>query len=279
MLTFIMSALIGAAVGLLAGALGIGGGILAIPVLVYLLGQEPHAATAESLVIVIVTSAAALPSRFKNHQVRLGTGIVFGLCSSIGAFLGTWFNSIISGDGMMIAFALLLFAVSIFMGRNAITQRKSEDIAMKSGGEAAALTADGDPEEEYDLSWKRLPVFLLIGTFTGIMVGFFGIGGGFVMVPILVLLMHYSMRVAAGTSFIVISVVSIISLLLRVFQPSAEPFQIDWLVAILFAVGSGLGSAIGSPLSNKARSSTLTFIFCVLLIGVAIYTLVETLAF
>lgn len=91
--------------------------------------------------------------------------------------------------------------------------------------------------------------------------------------------MHYSMRVTAGTSFIAASLVSTISLLLRGFAPSEDPLQIDWSVAILFAIGSGVGSPIGSPLSNKARASTLTFIFCALLVAVAICPLVKTLAF
>ena len=264
------SLLIGAFVGLLAGALGIGGGILAIPVLVYLLGQDPHAATAESLVIVLVTSAAALPSRFKNHQVRLGTGFVFGICSALGAFIGTKVNALVDSRVMMYSFAALLAAVAALMLRNGLKARRQENAL-----EAFGHDPYEQPKEDHDeqqLSWKKLPMFLLVGTFTGIMVGFFGIGGGFAMIPILVLVMGYSMRVAAGTSFIVISVVSLISLLMRI----GTPVEIDWLVAVLFAVGSGIGSAVGSPLSNKARASTLTFIFCALLVLVAIYTLTVT---
>lgn len=271
MALLVESIFIGIAVGLLAGALGIGGGILAIPVLVYLLGQDPHAATAESLVIVIVTAIAALPSRFKHQQVRLGTGIVFGLCSSIGAFAGTALNALVDGDVMMYCFAALLVAVAAMMLRNGIKQRAEENTALAAGATEAMLDEQTDHSEQ-ELSWKKLPLFLLVGTFTGIMVGFFGIGGGFAMIPVLVLIMGYSIRVAAGTSFIVISVVSIVSLLMRI----GTPVHIDWLVALLFAIGSGLGSAVGSPLSNRARASTLTFIFVGLLIAVAIYTAVVT---
>ncbi|MDY5589410.1 MAG: sulfite exporter TauE/SafE family protein [Arcanobacterium sp.] len=262
---------IGIAVGLLAGALGIGGGILAIPVLVYLLGQDPHAATAESLVIIIVTSLAALPSRFKHKQVRLGTGVLFGLCSALGAFAGTRLNTLVDGDVMMYCFAGLLLVVAGVMLRNGLKQRQKEEEILSSGTTVESLDSQED-EHEQKLSVKKLPMFLLVGTFTGVMVGFFGIGGGFAMIPILVLVMGYSIRVAAGTSFIVITVVSVISLLLRI----GTPVHIDWLIALLFAVGSGIGSAVGSPLSNKARASTLTFIFVALLVLVAIYTTVVT---
>ncbi|MDD7465182.1 MAG: sulfite exporter TauE/SafE family protein [Actinomycetaceae bacterium] len=271
MTLLVESIFIGIAVGLLAGALGIGGGILAIPVLVYLLGQDPHAATAESLVVVIVTAMAALPSRFKHRQVRLGTGIVFGLCSAAGAFAGTALNAFVDGDVMMYCFAALLLAVAVMMLRNGLKQRREENAALASGASEETLDEQADDHEQ-KLSWKKLPMFLLVGTFTGVMVGFFGIGGGFAMIPILVLIMGYSIRVAAGTSFIVIAVVSIISLLMRI----GTPVQIDWMVALLFAAGSGIGSAVGSPLSNKARASTLTFIFVALLIAVAIYTAIVT---
>ncbi|MDY6083625.1 MAG: sulfite exporter TauE/SafE family protein [Actinomycetaceae bacterium] len=271
MILGVESAVVGIFVGLLAGALGIGGGILAIPVLVYLLGQDPQAATAESLVIVIVTSLAALPSRFASHQVRLATGVLFGLCSSLGAYLGTKINQAVSGDAMMYAFAALLVAVAILMLRNGLQQKAKEDAAAQQGIDAVHANDDDGHEQAQTL--RKLPQFIAIGTFTGMLVGFFGIGGGFAMIPILVLVMGYSMRVAAGTSFIVITVVSVISLLLRI----GSPVEIDWLVAVLFALGSGVGSAVGSPLSNRARQSTLTFVFVFLLVAVAVYTFVVTL--
>lgn len=257
---------IGMALGLLAGALGIGGGILAIPVLVYLLGQDPHAATAESLVIIIVTALAALPARFKRKQVRLQIGLVFGVCSALGAVLGTYLNLLASGDLVMLLFSALLIGVAVLMTRNGIKAREAENLALQEANGTA--TGSMPPAvEELTLSWRRLPLMLVLGTGTGILVSFFGIGGGFAMIPVLVLIMHFDMRVAAGTSFIVIIAVSAISLLSRIGQP----VQIDWTVALLFAIGSGIGSSIGSPLSNKARASTLTFIFVALLISVSAY--------
>lgn len=293
-MTFALALLIGALVGLLAGALGVGGGILAVPVLVYLLGQDPHAATAESLVIVLVSSVAALPSRFRRHQVRLAVGVVFGFCSALGAVAGTWLNRVISGDAVMLAFAVLLAGVAVLMGRNGLRERRLELV----GSLGASAAATDDTTGECALTWRRLPVYLVLGTFTGIMVGFFGIGGGFAMVPVLVLLMRFPTRVAQGTSFVVISVVSVISILTRVLGPlvaalppfaafasgvgvaqtlPVAPLHIDWLVAILFALGSGVGSAVGSPLSNRVRASTLTFMFVLLLVAVSIYTAATTL--
>lgn len=265
------SILIGIAIGLLAGALGIGGGILAIPVLVYLLGQDPHAATAESLVIILVTSAAALPSRFKNHQVRLSVGAIFGFCSAFGAVVGARLNAVVNGDLVMLLFAALLVGVAITMLNGGLRDRRAENAAIASGTSLAEFEAEAEPDD-VRISWRKIPLMLLIGSGTGLLVGFFGIGGGFAMIPVLVFVMRYSIRVAAGTSFIVILVLSVTALLSRI----GTGVQIDWLVAILFAIGSGVGSAIGSPLSNRARASTLTFIFVALLVVVAIYICITT---
>ena len=272
MLLFVEAVAVGAAVGLLAGALGIGGGILAIPVLVYLLGQDPHAATAESLVIVIITSAAALPSRFKHHQVRLGIGVLFGLCSAVGAIGGSYLNAYVPSNAVMYAFSALLAVVAVVMLRNALLARRKENAALATGVTLAEHEA-GEEADDVAFSWSRLPLMLALGTVTGVMVGFFGIGGGFMMIPVLMLALKFSIRTAAGTSFIVITVTSLISLASRL----GTHVEFDPLVALLFAIGSGAGAAIGSPLSNRARPSTLTFIFVVLLIAVAIYTLVATL--
>lgn len=346
-MTLIFAALIGVGVGMVAGSLGIGGGMLAVPVLVYLLGQDPHAAVAESLVVVLASSAAALPSRFRRGQVRLGTGLIFGMCSLVGAGIGTWLNRAISGEVVMLAFAALLAVVSALMGRAGVQERRKEDASVagasasrgaistvdastgasrvdstdaagfesrgftensgspvlggvpvsgvaprESGGKANLADSANPASEEYRFTWRRLPMFLVLGTLTGILVSFFGIGGGFAVVPLLVLMMRYPIRVAQGTSFIVMSVVSVASILTRVLEPvvmaalagmaggivPTEPLRVDWLVALAFALCSGIGASIGSPLSNRARASTLTFAFVGLLVAIAVYTVIATLA-
>ena len=143
-MTLIFAALIGVGVGMVAGSLGIGGGMLAVPVLVYLLGQDPHAAVAESLVVVLASSAAALPSRFRRGQVRLGTGLIFGMCSLVGAGIGTWLNRAISGEVVMLAFAALLAVVSALMGRAGVQERRKEDasVAGASASRGAISTVD-----------------------------------------------------------------------------------------------------------------------------------------
>ena len=99
---------IGTGVGLIVGALGAGGGILSVPVLVYVLGQSPHQAASGSLVIVLVTALAALPSRARHGQVRWRDGTLFGLLSAAGAWGGSWLSAQVDGEALMVMFCALL---------------------------------------------------------------------------------------------------------------------------------------------------------------------------
>ena len=256
---YLIALVSGIAVGLLAGALGIGGGVLAVPILVYILGQPPHAAIAESLVIVLASALAALPSRIKRRQLRLQMGLAFGVFSSLGAIFGSWLNAKADPNLMMFAFGVMLCGVAILMFFRGLKTRRDEN-----------NPAPAAPPAEIPFTWRTLPVVIPVGFAVGILVGFFGIGGGFIVVPVLMLIMRYSIRVASGTSFAVIIVSALVSLATRF------GFAVDFniLIALAFALGSAVGSAIGSPLSNRARASTLTFIFVVLLAVVATAILV-----
>ncbi|WP_262424930.1 TSUP family transporter [Brachybacterium sp. Z12] len=110
-------------------------------------------------------------------------------------------------------------------------------------------------------------------TLTGFLTGFFGVGGGFIVVPMLVIALGLAMRHASGTSLLVMVIATLTSLLARL----GTDVQIDWTVTLIFAAGSAAGGLLGGPLSTKARPSTLTLLFSGLLGGVAAVTLAQTL--
>ena len=122
----VLALVIGVGVGVVVGALGAGGGILSVPVLVYLLGQSPHEAASGSLVIVLVTALVSLPSRARHHQVRWRDGALFGLLSSAGAWAGSWLNSLVDGQVLMLLFSVLLLVVAALMARRALAERRTE---------------------------------------------------------------------------------------------------------------------------------------------------------
>lgn len=293
----VLAVLVGLSIGVVVGALGAGGGILAVPVLVYVLGQDPHEATASSLVIVGLTALASL-----THHARVGTvawrdGLLFGLGSVLAALIGARASALVPSHLLMILFAVLLLGVSAVMLRSAIRGRAAERADERAGtrtqddggdgarfgnardgldadprdgavdADAVEIRGSGSPAEPATLrpSTARL---LLAATATGLLTGFFGVGGGFIVVPMLVLVLGLSMRRAAGTSLLVMIIATAASLAGR----AGTGVHVDWPVTLLFAAGSMAGGALGGPLSARVRPSTLVLAFAVLLGVVGLFT-------
>lgn len=285
----VLPILLGLGIGLVVGALGAGGGILSIPVLVYLLAQDPHTAAAESLVIVGVTAIVGIIHHWRRGSVAVRDGLIFGGISLVGAVAGSRASALVPGQILLILFSALLMLVAVAMIRRGLETRRSEnrraaqarahaaaEARADAAGESRAETsAEAEQRTEATLSpvgRPKLPL-LIAATLTGLLTGFFGVGGGFIVVPMLVIGLHLDMRRAAGTSLLVMIMSSAVSLIARI----GTDVQIDWPLVLLFLAGSMTGSLLGGPLSQKARPSTLTLVFSGLLAAVGVFTLVETL--
>lgn len=301
----LLAVAVGLGVGIVVGALGAGGGILAVPVLVFLLGMPPHAAAASSLVIVLITALASLPHHARRRNVEWRAGIVFAAVSVIGAVLGSRLSALVPADLLLTLFGIMLAVVAAAMLRRGLRSRRTEDAEAAALGTAPQADADAriashdDPvldqpgpdtvetadglqhhhgEPELPLTpapapSPRLGLVIAAASLTGFLTGFFGVGGGFVVVPMLVIALGLAMRRASGTSLLVMIIATSASLLARV----GTDVQVDWATTLIFAAGSAVGGVVGGPLSARARPSTLTLLFAALLAGVAAVTLVETL--
>lgn len=272
--TLITSLLIGLAVGIVVGALGAGGGILSVPVLVYLLGQEPHAASAGSLVIVGLTALVSLIPRAREGHVQWRDGLVFGALSCVGTVIGSRLSALVDAKLLMTLFSVLLVAVGVLMLRKAIRKRNAE----KALDGVADRHAERQSDEGADARRRRTQrgahgIWLLIGcsTATGLLTGFFGVGGGFAVVPMLVLAMGFTMREASSTSLLVMIISSAVGLISRI----GTPVTMDWTVVLAFAAASMAGGLIGAPASTKVKETTLTTIFGILLLAVAAGTFIS----
>ena len=257
----VFAAVIGVGIGLVVGALGAGGGILSVPVLVFVLGMAPHDATGASLVVVGLTAIVALRHPAQQGNVRWREGVTFGAIAIVGAALASRLSLFVPERALMLSFGALLLIVAFVMARRAYTTRLEEN-AKERGATLAGQPSEPEPQP------SRLAL-VLAASATGLLTGFFGVGGGFLAVPMLVIALGMPMRAASGTSLPVMIMTSAAALLARIGTPT----HIDWPSVLIFAAGTVLGGMAGGPLSAKARPSSLTALFAVLLAGVGVLTL------
>lgn len=292
---------VGALIGLVVGALGAGGGILSVPALIYLLGVAPHEATSASLVIVLFTALAALGGRIGKNTICYQIALVFAALATVGTWLGSLANRAVSADLLMYAFALLLTGVGLVMLRRAYPGLfsayrgflrvfpglfrgaasagsgavSSDDGAAAADGVGAAgstpaLGAVSATGEVTSIGAVPLWRVALVATITGALTGFFGVGGGFAIVPALTLVLHLPIKRAASTSLLIMAITAVVALVAR----AQTSLSVDLGVIGAFTVASMLGGVAGAPLTRKVSNQKLTASFAALLLAVAVATLV-----
>ena len=246
---------VGVLVGVVVGALGAGGGILSVPALICLLGQEPHDASAGSVVVVGLTAIVPLIAPARAGRVHWRDGANFGLMSVLGALVGSRASVAVDAALLLTLFCVMLAAVGAVMLLRGLRSRPGPD-----GGEGSGT--DGGSER------RGLLVIATAATLTGFLTGFFGVGGGFIVVPMLVLALGFPMKEASGTSLLVMIIASSAGLVARVWTHS----NMDWPVVLAFAAASMVGGLLGGPLVRRASASILTTAFGLLLLGVCAVT-------
>lgn len=268
---------VGALIGLVVGALGAGGGILSVPALIYLLGVAPHEATSASLVIVLFTALTALGGRIGKNTICYQIALVFAVLASAGTWLGSLVNRAVSADLLMYAFALLLACVGLVMLRRAYVSSNDGVVAADDADGTGSTPPMGAVSAMGEVSsigvvLGAVPLWrvALVATITGALTGFFGVGGGFAIVPALTLVLHLPIKRAVSTSLLIMTITAVVALVAR----AQTSLSVDLGVIGAFTVASMLGSVAGAPLTRKVSSQKLTASFAVLLIAVAVATLV-----
>lgn len=278
---------LGFLIGLSLGALGGGGSILAVPALVYAAGQTPKHATTTSLVLVAITSVIGILPHWKAGRVRFASGTIFGLAGVGGSLLGSTWNKAVNPDALLLAFSGLMLVAAVAMWRRTRAMGRPKaagagtGVALNSVGAAASAldpldALDGDPAGPLAGAPRRFDAtivakVLVAGTIVGLLTGFFGVGGGFVIVPALVLALGYEMPEAVGTSLLVITVNSVVALATRLQSGS-----IEWGTVIPFTIASLIGVVVGTRLAHTRNPRSLQQWFVGLLVLVAVYTAVRS---
>jgi hypothetical protein len=244
-------------IGLLLGLLGGGGSILTVPMLVYLLHVEPKLAIVTSFVVVGISSLMALIPHARRGSVCWKSGLFFGLAGMVGAFGGGRVAVQFSSDLLMSLFGL----ISLFTGLLMLRGKRGE---AKAG--AAIQPSSVCP--------IQLPFFRLLfdGFFVGGLTGMVGVGGGFMIVPALTLLVGLPMQGAVGTSLLIIAMNALAGL-----SGYSQHVALDWQLTGLVTAGAIFGSAVGGGLSAYVKPAALRKAFGIMVIGIAGYVLTQAL--
>lgn len=243
-------------VGLAVGMLGGGGSVLAVPILVFVLGFEPHDAVPTSLIVVALTSTAALVPYGRRGLVRWRTGLVFGGAGMLGSFVAGLVARYIPGDVLLVLLGLLMGAIAIAMLRRG--NAKSE----RGRGPAGAKVEDA-----------TVLALLLRGVVVGAVTGLVGAGGGFVVVPAFVVLCAMPMDEAVGTSLFVITLQAFAG-----FAGHMSHASIPWPLVAQVAGLAIAGSVLGAMFARHVPKQALRTAFGVLVLAVGAALLVQRVA-
>jgi len=268
-----LSLIFGAVVGLSLGLTGGGGAIFAVPLLVYGLGVPAREAVAISLAAVGTTSFVGFLYRWKLGEVEVRTGLLFAVAGMLGAPVGTWLAGMIPDTVLLLAFAGLMVVVAIRLWQQALQPKLS--IADCS----APVTQDGptcrrDASGTLILSSRCAILLLIVGVLTGVLSGLFGVGGGFVIVPALVLFSGMAIHRAVGTSLMVIALVSVSGVASQLWAGHA----ISPIVTVLFVIGGIAGLFAGQQIGRRLSGPALQKVFVVAILAVAAFVIIRNLS-
>jgi uncharacterized membrane protein YfcA len=262
----------GVAAGLLGSLLGLGGGILIIPILVLVLKVPMHHAVATSLLCVIATSSAAASRNVRRGIANVRLGMTLEVATVLGALIGSTVAGQLSEKTLMITFACALFAMSPAMAKGI-----EDEGAEESDGDAVPDTRprffrafDGayfDAASESDVEYRvrRFPLAVGVSSFAGVLSGLLGIGGGVVKVPILTMFCDVPMKAAAATSNFMIGVTACASAFAYYGRGEISP-----VITAASVIGVFAGSRIGSVAAARIHGNSLRRAFAFVMILIAV---------
>ena len=264
MQTILLAIFCGALVGFCLGALGGGGGILVWPALVFGIGCEATEASLLAKIIVGTSALFAATLHARRGTLDYRKGLLMAAIGAVGSAVGGRFIELTGMDeaaakqAMVVLLLVLMFVVAGLMLRKGLKQRSVE-------ANTAERSTD-EPQTTSSPTVARLVAFSLASLWIGFLTGFLGVGGGFMIVPVLVFVFDMPMKIAAGTSLGVISVNCFVGI------AASRSSEIRWDVALLFAVSSIVASFIAVRVTGRTRQSTLQIAFSGLIVVLAALT-------
>lgn len=250
----------GIVAGTIGSLVGLGGGVIIVPVLLYLgsnhadMEVTPQIAVGTSLLVIAISSLSSSIAYFRQRKVDVRSAFLFFLASGPGAIVGAFVNSRMSGGAFLIGFGLFMIAVSFLLMMRG--RWKKRDVAWS----VTRSYHDAATNEVLTYGYTR-KVALTLSFVVGVLAGMFGVGGGALMMPVMLLLFHYPVHVAAATSMFMIFLSSIPGSITHGLYGN-----IEWLFVIALAPGAWIGGQLGAYLSTKLKTRTLIIALRVMLI-------------
>ncbi|WP_437191718.1 sulfite exporter TauE/SafE family protein [Planctomicrobium sp. SH527] len=268
-----LALIFGAIIGLSLGLTGGGGAIFAVPLLVYGLGMPAKDAVVTSLSAVGIVSMVGFLSHWRRGQVELRTGLLFAIAGMLGAPLGTWIANRLSESVLMLSFAGLMVIAAIRLWQQA-NQLQPQPVLNKTGDDCLdGPTCQRDVTGELLLNSRCAVLLLLVGLVTGVLSGLFGVGGGFIIVPALVLFSGMPIHRAVGTSLMVIVLISVAGVISQISAGRTVPLEVTpW-----FVLGGVVGLFIGSRIGQRLSGPVLQKVFVVAILAVALFVIMRNL--
>ena len=265
-----LSLLFGAMVGLSLGLTGGGGAIFAVPLLVYGLNMPTREAIGISLAAVGATSLIGFLHRWRLGQVEIRTGLLFAAAGMIGAPIGSWMAGLLPETLLLSLFAGLMVIVAIRLWQQA-SRTATDTVTCPTSDHQDTPTCQRDAAGTLILTSRCAVLLLVVGVLTGALSGLFGVGGGFVIVPALVLFSGMSIHRAVGTSLLVIALVSVSGVASHLWAGRA----ISPEVTGLFVLGGITGLFVGQQIGRRLSGPVLQKVFAVAILAVAAFVVVR----
>lgn len=278
---FLVSLVVGLAVGVLAGLLGIGGGMLLVPAFKLGYAMDSLMCTATSLFTIIPTSVSGAISHIRNKTCLPKLGVAAGLGGACLSPLGVWLATLSPDWAVMGAAALIIAYSSVTMFRKALKAPKVPRGAGAGAADAAAKGAAAEDRaaaierahaEALAIGWREAGIGAAIGLFAGLASGYVGVGGGFIMVPLMMSILHVPMKLTSGTSLIAVMILAVPGTVTQALLGN-----INWIAGIAVACGSIPGATLGAKLIPKVPERQLRFLFAGFLVVAAVLLVVNQL--
>ena len=245
---FALDLVLGFSIGLSLGLMGGGGSLLTVPALVYLVGQTPQTAVTTSLAIVGANSLMGASFHRSQHTLNWKVALTFGGAGMLVAYLSAGLSKMMPGASLMIAFAILMLLVGGLM--------------LKRANKVSVELSEPRP----------LPVVIASGAGVGLMTGILGVGGGFLIVPALVMLVGLPMQMAVGTSLIIIAMNSLAG-----FLGHARDGSLNMTLTSIFTLAGLVGTFAGARLNKRLPAEKLQKAFAWFVIMLALFLLYDNL--